>query len=557
MAGLIVIVILAVIIAWLASIKNAERQRREAFEREQAERRRIEACGEVVLFFANHLGYIARSVISREELAALIDQGISAPKLAEEIHQRIEQIDGLVLGYHPFGEVGLDVKLTDEMRQRHVYVIGKSGYGKTNLLRGIIFQDIEAGGGVGVIAPEQEMLTEEILPYIPRDRADDVIYFNPADTACPVSFNPLHLDEGEDLDLKVDETLTIFLRLLGEPGPRMGEILRQALYALTGREGATLLDVERLLEPHDSSLRNEIIRTSRDPQVVHFWRDIYPTLPKDAHLPITTRLGRFVRPKVIRNVLCNPGASLNFSEAMDAGRIMLFNLSDGVLGEQNSQLLGQLIVSKFQQAVMARARQSKHQRRRFALYIDEFQTFTGTSQTSYEKMLSRARKYRLSLVLAHQQTGQLPSGLLKEILGNVSTTICFQVSREDAVKFSREFITLYDGEVINIPEEEILKLKVGQAICKIGQHSFFMQTYLADQHPDTRWASAIIERSRLNYGSPPTLMLPAGSEAEAGGEDEPVALPQAGKALQQPRQVKRSAVDELLKDIDPGNVFGE
>lgn len=558
MGALIFILFLALIVAitvWVSAVRASNARREEERQKQQEERRRVEACGQVVLFFANHLGYIARSVVRRDELEEMIDSGITAPELSAHISQRIDEAEGLVLGFHPFGEGRLDVKLPGAVRERHVYLIGKSGYGKTNLLRTMIFQDLAEGRGIGVIAPEQEMLTEEILPYIPAHRVDDVIYFNPADSESPVSFNPLYLDEGEDLDLKVDENFTIFNRLLSEAGPRTNEILRQALYALTGRSGATLLDIERLLDRSDPGFRNEVIRESRDEQVVHFWRDVYALLPKDAHLPLTTRLGRFIRPKVMRSILCNPHQSLNFRRAMDEGRIMLFNLSDGILGEQNSQMLGQLVVSKFQLAVMARAAQAKQQRKNFYLYIDEFQTFTGTESSSYEKILSRARKYKLSLTLAHQQTGQLPGHLLKEIMGNVSTTICFQVSREDALKFSKELVTIYDGEVINIPEEEILKLKVGQAWCKVGQNSFLMQTYLEDQHPDSRRAAYVIERSRRNYG----VMIEGRNHDQAPGiEHAGSTEPQRQReVLVQTAQKAHSPVDDLLKDIDPANVFGE
>jgi hypothetical protein len=204
---------------------------------------------------------------------------------------------------------------------------------------------------------------------------------------------------------------------------------------------------------------------------------------------------------------------------------------------------------------MARAAQAKQQRKNFYLYIDEFQTFTGTESSSYEKILSRARKYKLSLTLAHQQTGQLPGHLLKEIMGNVSTTICFQVSREDALKFSKELVTLYDGEVINIPEEEILKLKVGQAWCKIGQNSFLMQTYLEDQHPDSRRAAYVIERSRRNYGAlTEGRIYDQAPDIERAGNNE---SQHQSEAHGQPAQKAHSPVDDLLKDIDPANVFGE
>lgn len=241
---------------------------------------------------------------------------------------------------------------------------------------------------------------------------------------------------------------------------------------------------------------------------------------------------------------------------MDAGKTLLFNLSDRVLGEQNSQLLGQLVISKLQLAVMARATQGKHERKPFYLYVDEFQTFTGTSATSYENILSRARKYRLSLVLAHQQTGQLPSQLLKEILGNVSTTICFQVSREDAGKISKEMVTMYDGEVTHIPEEEILRLKVGETWCKIGQHSFFMRTYLADQRPDHGRAERVILQARQNYQSF------TGAAAYQRAVSPNATFTTGADSLTHQKTVKGEPVvyspaEELLKDIDPANIFGE
>jgi len=509
---LVFLIVLLFIIGVIVAVKVEGASHRKSKEEERKnkadERRRIEECGEVVLFYANNLGYIARKCISRDELEGLIDSGMSAYDLAFEIQQRINEKQGTILGYQPFGDFKLDVKLEEDFRDRHVYVIGKSGSGKTNLLRSMIYQDIEKERGIGIIAPEQEMITEEILPYIPEHRIDDVIYFNPADTDCPVSFNPVQMDEGEDIDLRVDENLTIFKRILGDIGPRMDEILRQSLYALLEKDGTTLMDMEHLLDPHNPSYRDEIIRMSRDPVTVRFFSDVYPQFPKDAHLPITTRFGKFLRPKTIRSMLCRPEGNLDFRKAMDTGKILLFNLSDGILGEANSQLLGQLIVSKFQMAVMSRANIPKEERRNFYLYIDEFQTFTGTAAASYEKILSRARKYKLGLVLAHQQTGQIPLELLKEILGNVSTVICFNVSASDTSRLAKEFITTINGEVIHIPQEEILKLKTGQAYCKIGNQSFFMETYLMPETSDQIKVERILETSRRNYGSPYQISLP-------------------------------------------------
>ena len=493
--------------------KQGELARKAAREKEETERQRIADCQEVVRYFANYHGYIARSVISREELEQAIESGASPARLWDLIAERIGQVRGLQLGYHATGGGRFPVILPNEYRDKHIYVIGKSGYGKTNFLRYQIFQDLEFGNGIGVLAPEHEMLNDELLPFIPDHRIGDVIYFNPADIECPVVLNPLYIDPDDDIDLHVDEAFTILQRVVGEGGPRMDEILRHSLYALMERPGSTLLDIEPLLDRNDDAFRKEIIHTTADEQVRRFFQQVYPQMPKDAHLPILNRIGRIVRSKYVRNCLCPPTNTtfspeqiserlLNFRNAMDEGKVLLFNLSDGLLGEAASQLIGQFIVSKFQTATMSRADESKTERKPFYLYLDEFQNFCGVASKSYEKLLSRARKYRLGLILAHQQTGQLPLELMREIFGNVSTMVSFQVSQSDAAKLSKEFISQYDFDIESIPSEELLRLNVGEAYCKIARNSFPMCIPHLDESPDRERVRAVIQHSRAAYGIP-------------------------------------------------------
>jgi hypothetical protein len=219
---------------------------------EEAENARLAGCREVVLQYAQALGVIARECISRDELATLIDNGIQPDNLAWEIQRRINRKPGIMLRHLPQPTGGIPVKLPYSLRDRHMYIIGRSGSGKTNLIRLMALQDITDGHGIGMLAPEQELLTEEILPYIPEERIDDVVYFNPADTQNPILLNPLFLDEDADIDLCVDDNLTVFKRLMGETQSRMDEILRQSLYALVERPGSTLFDVEKLLSRTDS-----------------------------------------------------------------------------------------------------------------------------------------------------------------------------------------------------------------------------------------------------------------------------------------------------------------
>jgi hypothetical protein len=416
--------------------------------------------------------------------------------LQGELHQRITKIPGITLGFRPNGDNPFEVKLPFSMRDRHVYIIGRSGAGKTNLIRSMLLQDAYYGRGVGVLAPEAELLTDEILPYIPENRIDDVVYVNPAD-ARPVAFNPLQLDEGEDIGEKVEDFVTIFKRAVGDTGFRMDQILSETLYALIRHKGSTLDDIERFLSRTNTSFRSEVLKSS-DERTRTFFEDTYPSMDRNAANPILSRISGFTRRESVRNILCQRGKNFNFRKAMDEGKIILFNLSDGILGEQASQLLGEIIVSKMQLAAMSRADTPAAARRPFNPYLDEFQTFMGAS-ASYSKILSRARKYKLCLCIAHQQTGQIPQSLLRDIFGNVFTFISFNVSHDDATKLSREYTHDTGVDLEHLEPDDFLRLKTGEAIVKIGKTVMPLETVLLPHTPDHRRAQQIINRSRRNY----------------------------------------------------------
>ena len=194
------------------------------------------------------------------------------------------------------------MKVLARFRDRHIYAVGKTGSGKTNLIRNLVLQDLMAGNGFTVLAPELELIEEEILPYIPEERVEDVIYVDPGDTEKLVSFNPLQLEAGEDIDRTVDDLLVIFERAVGLPGARMRPILRNALYALVEQGGTTLLDLYTLLSRDNSSWRDEVIRTTKNTMMARFFYEDYPTLPRTAHLPITNRLDSFVSARGLREI---------------------------------------------------------------------------------------------------------------------------------------------------------------------------------------------------------------------------------------------------------------
>ena len=422
-----------------------------------------------------------------------------------DLQMRLEAVDPRLKVYQQASEISWPVLQRQSHRDRHTYIIGKSGSGKTNLIVTMMLQDFESGAGLAFLAPEHETIEEEILPFVPEERLEDIIYFNPTDHRCKYSFNPLHREPDEDLDLKVEQTFTTFSRLLeGDSSPRINQIIRQILYALIELPDTTLNDIPRLLDRENDHYRNQVIARVKDERTVNFWRTVYPQFPKNAHLPILSRLSQFIRPKRIRNVLCRPERGINIREIMDTGKILLCNLSDGLLGEQTSRLLGMFLMSEIQLATMSRADTLKKDRRRFYVYLDEFQSFTGGSSASYEKLLSRARKYHLPLILAHQQTGQIPPQLLKEIFGNVSTMVSFLVSHDDAVKISREFILDDDPDGKHMSPDKLVTQDIGIAYIKMGNYAFQTKTFLKDNKPNWDIKKAIIKESQRDTRPQPT-----------------------------------------------------
>ncbi len=515
-----------------------------------SEKQRVRDCESVLAQFRDTYGYLGEQYIPEYKIAQMIREGAFSYQIGDVLRECL-RIPGFVnLGSSHDKPQG--VLLSPRLRDRHVYMIGKSGTGKTNLMRHMILQDLASDSGIGVIAPEFEMLRDQLLPHIPEHRIKDVIYFDPTDTSCPVVLNPLHRDQGGNVDVQVDETFTILQRIVGEGGPRMDEILRNSLYALIERPGSTLEDIERLLDRDDHTLRNEVIRTTEQERIRRFFAYTYAQFPKDAHLPITNRIGRFVGAEYVRNCLCPPKDSdisqsdmskrfLNIRRAMDEGKILLFNLSDGLLGQAASQLIGQFIVSKFQTATMSRANVPENDRRPFYLYLDEFQNFCGTASQSYEKLLSRSRKYRLALILAHQQTHQIPLPLLREVFGNVSTLIAFQVSHPDAVHLAKELGTFpnarwdidsaFDDQSDPDPIRRLTHLSRGVCFCRMGLETSNIRVPLAASPSIDGIRERVIDHSRNTYGIPRRRGTARG-----------------GKATNQ------EPPSDLL-DIDPGNVF--
>ncbi len=346
-------------------------------------------------------------------------------------------------------------------RRKHVYLIGKTGAGKSTLIANMAIDDIRHDRGIGIIDPHGD-LSEIILDYIPKRRANDVVYLEPFDTERPFTLNVLEVKNAQHKDLISSGIVSIFHKIYGESwGPRLEYILRNVILTLLDVEGGTLIDTLRILS--DQDFREKIVSRLSDPVLKNFWQAEFARMPDklkaEAVSPIQNKVGQFVSSRMIRNIIGNPKSSINLQEIMDEGKILILNLSQGKLGEDNAALLGAMVITQIQLAAMNRSFQSEESRRDFFLYVDEFQNF---ATTSFIKILSEARKYRLSLTLANQYSDQLELEIQRAIYGNVGTLISFVVGAHDAYNLTKEFAEIYtENELVSLGKfETVMKLSI-------------------------------------------------------------------------------------------------
>lgn len=350
-------------------------------------------------------------------------------------------------------------------RRQHAYVLGKSGTGKSVLLSNLIIQDIRNGEGVCVVDPHGE-LVEDLLHLIPKERAKDVIYFNPADVDYHIGFNVIQLDDPKYKHLVASGLMGIFTKIWANAwSARMEYILNNAILALLDTPNTTMLGIPRMLV--DKDYRQMIINNLKDPVVKAFWVHEYEQwrdqFRNEAIAPIQNKVGQFLSTSIIRNVVGQPKSTIDIFKIMNEGKIFLVNVSKGRIGEDNSALLGGMIITKIQLATMERVRIPENERRDFYLYVDEFQNF---ATDSFANILSEARKYRLNLTVAHQYTAQLEnkdgSQVRDAVFGNVGTMIVFRVGADDAAFLEKEFEPEFTAQdLVNLPNYNIyLKLMI-------------------------------------------------------------------------------------------------
>ena len=384
-----------------------------------------------------------------------------------------------------------------ENRRQHTHIVGRSGLGKTTLLEHLIVQDIEAGEGVAFLDPHGDS-ADKLLNSIPPERIKDVIYFNPLDAAMPIGFNLLKQDNSLDQHLVASTIVSAFKHLWHDSwGPRLEYILSNTIQTLldVGQGQASFLSVQKLLV--DDNYRHRIVRRTQDPVLRAFWLrefDQYRlNLRTEAIAPIQNKVGRLLSSSLMRNILCQPRSTINFSSIMTGRKIFIANLSKGLLGEDKSHLLGSLLVVAFYLAAMQRAEMPEGDRQDFYCYIDEFHNFGGDT---FASILSEARKYRLALTLAHQYLDQLQTPLQSAIFGNVGTLMSFGVGPEDAARMSTA-LEPYRPDVLT-------SLDRGQICVRTLGHDHQTETFRAQVRPVNVTThgrgAAVIKHSRRCHG---------------------------------------------------------
>ncbi|NLA42637.1 type IV secretion system DNA-binding domain-containing protein [Candidatus Saccharibacteria bacterium] len=393
---------------------------------------------------------------------------------------------------HQFGMLRYD-------RSRHVYIIGQTGAGKSGLLELFALSDIYHNQGYAIIDPHGDFAVNN-MKFIPAHRVKDVVYFNPADTAHPVGFNPLEVSDPNMKSNISSEVIGVLKRMFGDSwGPRLEYILRYTILALLDRPDPTMLDITRMLT--DKKFRKETIEYCQDTVVLQFWKVEFASwndkFVAEAVAPVLNKVGAFTANPVIRNIIGQPKSTFNIREIMDQGKILVVNLSKGLIGEDNASILGSFLVTKVQLAAMSRSDiPDVRDRRPFYLYVDEFQNF---ATDSFATILSEARKYGLNLTVANQYISQMSETVRGAVFGNVGTMISFRVSAEDAQVLAQQFQPQFEAnDLLQMHNRHFI---INMVINGEKAPAFSATTLNLPPAPIDN-ASFIIENSRIHYSKP-------------------------------------------------------
>jgi len=412
---------------------------------------------------------------------------------------------GLYLGKSNYRGEMREVFIGDDDRRRHMYIIGKTGTGKSEFLKEMILQDIEAGKGVCAIDPHGEFI-EDVLELMPPERADDVIYFNPSDLSRPMGLNMMEADSEEQRHFVVGSIIGLMYKLYdphrtGIIGPRFEHAIRNAMLTIMYKKGSTFIELVRILT--DAKYVDEMLPLVLDPVVKRYWTDQIAQTA-DFHKSevldyIVSKFGRFVTNKTMRNIIGQPESSFNIRQAMDEQKVILCNLSKGILGEEDAKFLGLILVPKVLTAAMSRQDMAMEDRKDFFLYVDEFQNY---ATEDFAVILSEARKYRLNLIVANQFVGQIDEDVKNAVFGNVGTMISFRVGVPDANFLQHEYAPVFnEGDLTNIEKYHVyIKTIVNNEPVPPFSMSLAKDMDDIKARMNPKQAEMIKELSRLKYG---------------------------------------------------------
>jgi len=411
----------------------------------------------------------------------------------------------MYLGNSRYRGIVRPIYISDDDRRRHIYIIGKTGTGKSQLLEEMVMQDINAGRGVAVIDPHGDLI-DGILERMPTTRAEDVIYFDPSDIERPMGLNMLEANTEEQKHYVVTSIVGLMYKLYdpmktGIIGPRFEHAIRNAMLTVMSVPGNTFVEVVRVLT--DSSFVQELLPKVQDPIIRRYWTDQIAQTA-DFHKSevldyIVSKFGRFVTNKLMRNIIGQSKSSFDFRKCMDEGKVLLVNLAKGKIGEENSNFLGLILVPRILISAMSRQEIPEEERRDFYLYVDEFQNF---ATPDFAQILSEARKYRLNLTVANQFIGQMEEEVKNAVFGNVGSVVAFRVGVTDANYLQHEYQpTFNEADLINIDKfNAYIKTIVKNEPVKPFSIDLTKDMGKVHSQKNPQIAKALIQLSRLKYG---------------------------------------------------------
>jgi hypothetical protein len=467
-------------------------------------------------------GYILRffpqdktkNVLNATELATLFhfpDQtNIPTSQLERQSSKQVDgprniPEHGLLLGYNLFRGAKKEIRLDDNDRRRHMYLVGQTGTGKSTFLENLALQDMLEGKGFAFVDPHGDT-AEKLLSMVPKERTEDVIYFSPADMDYPLGLNMFEFHSDDQKDFLIQEAINMLYKLYdpghtGIIGPRYEHLFRNAALAvMADPDGGTFVDIPKLFR--DPSFVEQKLKYVKDQNVLEFWRKEMPASQRSQEFGEVTswfvsKFGAFLSNEMMRNIIGQSKSSFNLREIMDEGKILLVNLSRGRTGDLNSKLLGMIFVMKFEAAAMSRADMPEEYRRDFCLYVDEFQNF---STDSFADILSQARKYKLNLIVANQFTTQLSEEIRDAVFGNVGSVVTFRVGTTDAEFLAKQFAPVFDIDDLQFLPN--YNTAVRMMIGGVPVQPFSMAILPPLGSPNPQLADALKQLSAAKYGRP-------------------------------------------------------